>query len=272
MAGLGSRYPYLLQSLASGYLGLGDYGRALAVEQRVLQLVEASGTTRDSIGQERMRVAELLRHAGRTEDGLALSALAIADLAPTQPVLVTRLRIGRARGLRRVNRAIEAAASLDTAMRWLMRDSAGTQLTQASVWEVRAELALDRGDLDRAATHFRQSLDLRLAARAPALEIGNGYGDLGKVALRQGDLRGADSLIVTAIDRKAAAVGRAHPEVADEMASLAQVRVQQRRSVEAIRLLDEAIAVYRGVSRQSRIDAIIPLRDSLRRVVTADRR
>ncbi|MCC7055647.1 MAG: protein kinase [Gemmatimonadaceae bacterium] len=268
---LGSRYPYLLQSLASGYLGLGDYPRALAVEQRVLQLLEARGAPRDTLGLARMRVAESLRQSGRTDEGLALSAQAIADLMPTHPVLVTRLRIARARGLRRVDRAPEASASLDTAMRSLMRDSTGTQLTQASVWEVRAELALDAGELDRAATCFRRSLDLRLTARAPALEIGNGYGDLGKIALRQGDIRGADSLVTTAIERKSAAVGRAHPEVADEVASLAQVRLRQRRGAEALLLLEEALTVYRGVGRQSRIDGIVPLRDSLRSALRAGR-
>jgi eukaryotic-like serine/threonine-protein kinase len=263
-AGLGARYPSLLQSLASGYLGLGDYRQALTVEQRLLELLESRGASRDSLGQARMRVSELLRQSGNTDAGLAMASRAIADLSATRPNLVTRLYIGRARGLRRRGRSAEASASLDTAMRTLMRDSARTQLTQANAWEVRAELALDARDLVAAAEHFRRALALRLAAKAPALEIGNSFGDLGKIALRQSDLRAADTLITLAIDRKAGVVGRNHPEVADEVASLAQVRLRQGRADDALRLLDEAIASYQVVGRQSRIDGITRVRDSLR--------
>ena len=244
---LASQRPELLQSLATGYYGLGDFVRAADLARQALITLELRGAGPEAIGEAHLTLAEMLRTGSQERLALpqydsAITALSVA-LGPSS-ARMGRLFLAKARAFQRLGESGAAARELDSAFARFRLDSAGSELGLANAWESRASLAVQAGDLSRADSSYRTTLRLRIQARAPVVEIAGTIGDLGKVARHRGDWRAADSLVRRAIGMKSEALDPDHPETADEYVSLAEIRLAQRRPAEALTLVDRALADY----------------------------
>lgn len=244
---IASRRPELLQSLATGYYGLGDFEKATHFAQRALELLEQNHADPETLGDAHLTAAEMLRSAGRDREALPHYDTATENLVRALGpgnVHIARIQVARARALYSLHEPASASAVLDTAFILFRPDSASNELGLANAWETRAELAAERGDLEEAQRDYQTTKRLRIHAVAPAAEIGGTFGDLGRIALRRGDLAAADSLVRRAITIKVAALGPEYPETADEYVLLGQIRLAQGRVREALTLLDRAIADF----------------------------
>jgi len=206
-----TRLAHFLNHLASVYEERGDYAKTERLYQRLTRLVERTGTDPEMEG---LRVVVLRR---------------LGSLYQAQ------------------GRHDEAEMVLRRALAWAQTIFGPEHPETAEVFHHLALLQQERDRFDKAAKYYQRALSIferGLKEDGPGfLRVADLCHDLSRLESRRGNPAAGEPAARRALQIRARALGGMHPSVAAEMASLAEILVEQGKSDEAERLYRQAIDI-----------------------------
>ena len=196
---------------------------------------------RDTVGYR------LRKFVGRHRRAVGAAALVLAAAVALVAFYTARLTTAR-------NAAVAEAARTTRIQRFMLNLFQGGDEAAGPADSLRVVTLVDRG------VQQARALDAEPLVQAEV------YATLGSLYQKLGRLDGADSLLRTALDRRRALEGPAHPDVGESLVALGLLRLDQAKYEEAERLVREGRAVIRA--RLGPDDpAVVQATDALGRVL-----
>lgn len=235
-------------NMGVAYRRLGEPNEAVDQLEKALRLRrESSGESSPKLVTTLIELAVAERDAGQAQDSdehFSQAQAMMASLGETDPVAKAKLlaEIGRLETMR--SRPVEALAAFDAALALMRRAKAPRDPEIASILIEQANLYTWVDDYARAeavareAVEIYESVDVRHPDRVKTDFV------LAETLLYQGKLAAAAPIYERTLATQRA-LFKANPAVAETLASLAQVRLAQGDTVEAEKLVREAIAIHR---------------------------
>jgi len=159
---------------------------------------------------------------------VAVAAAAAVGLVLVGTVVFYTVRLARAR-----NVAVAEAARTQRIQRYMMNLFQGGDEAVGPADSLHVVTLVNRG-IEEA-----RDLDGEPIVQAEL------YQTLGTISQQLGNIARADSLLTLALERRRALLGAAHPDVAEGMVALGQLRMEQARYEEGEQLIREALAIQR---------------------------
>jgi serine/threonine-protein kinase len=158
----------------------------------------------------------------------AVAATAAVGLVLMGTVVFYTVRVARAR-----NAAVAEAARTQRIQRFMMNLFQGGDEAVGPADSLHVVTLIDRG------VEQARDLDGEPVVQAEL------YQTLGTITQQLGNLARADSLLTLALERRRTLLGAAHPDVAEGMVALGQLRMEQARYEEGEQLIRDALAIER---------------------------
>ncbi len=166
------------------------------------------------------------KFARRNRGPVAAAALVFAVLVGT--VVFYTVRLTRAR-----NQAVAEAARTERIQRYMVQLFQGGDEAVGPADSLRVVTLVERGITEA------RDLDGEPLVQAEL------YQTLGTISQQLGNLERADSLLSLALDKRQTLLGSSHPDVAEGLVALGELRVEQARYEEGERLIRSALAIER---------------------------
>jgi tetratricopeptide (TPR) repeat protein len=236
----------LISTLSDVYMGLGSFRRADELIRRSFALTVARGETRV---RQLATFATSRSQQGEYEQAQQLFGKALAGVGdPAQLVdtgLYSRILIGRAEALSKLDRFDDARPLIQRALAWDRSHDGPKAPSVARDLEASAWTNQMAGELATSTREYEEALRIRVAAQGQLHpKVSEDLNQLGANAYLDDK---PDAAVRywrqnLALDEKV--LGPNHPDLASTLNNLARVMIEQRRFREAIPLLTRSMNIY----------------------------
>jgi serine/threonine-protein kinase len=264
LGGSDSSKTQVMESIAYGYLGMGEYASARRLLERVLAIKIASRASELAVADVRLQLAEVLRVGGEPRGALREYERALPvfrrDLGERHiAVLIFTTASGRAQ--RVLGELDRAEATLRSSI-GMHREAGGPSIGLANALTGLADVLRDRGDWAGAERAYREVLGIRRSIGAAKAEVAVTLTSIAALRSRQGALAEADSLYAEAIPELVTQLGPDHIDAAYALAGLGSLRLLQGRVVAADTLLGRTMVRARAAlpsGHPGLVEFLVPL-------------